>query len=746
MPLPEPILDDRSYNEILSEALARIPVHTPEWTNFTESDPGVTIVQLFAFMTESLLYRANRVPERNRLRFLNLLGEGLQPATPATGLVTFDASREVEAHTLEGGAEVFAGQIPFRTRDGLDVLPVEGRVYYKAELDPTAKAEVQALYDQLYASFLEAGAEAEPYETRLLEPPTPGAALPVVDLATGPVDGALWLALLAPRNADPEATRRAIAGKTLTLAIVPAVSETARVLPPGNDTADDERQADLRFERPDLRDITGADPDAVPPARYAALPARAFDNVLAAPGVVEIQLPDEAALGTWTGQEPLEAGVGDYPPSLEDDQVADRVITWVRIRVADTSGDGSASATARLSTIGVNGAVVEQRAEVAAEFVGLGTGEPDQSFSLVTTPVLMESVRLTVNGEVWSRIDDLTAADAEVQRQGAAFVTAPTPIGGERVRVYTLDRASGAIRFGDGLHGARPPKGAVIQASYASGGGTRGLVGIGAISKGAALPSSVKVTNPVPTWGASDAETVAAAEKRIPATLAHRHRLVTEADFEEITRRTPGVDVGRVEVLSVTRPTGTGGAVVGDAAGAVTVLVIPATDAEQPDAPRPDRLFLNAICAYLDPRRLITTEVHVRGPVYVPVYVSVGIGAVPGQDLATVREGVKAALTEFLSPLVGGYGEDGWPLGNAVEMATLLAVAARVDGVARVNGLLLGTEAGAVGTSVAVQGLQLPRLAGLAVQAGDPLPLDGLLGTSEDGPARVPVPVVPATC
>lgn len=742
MPLPEPVIDDRSYNEILSEALARIPVHTPEWTNFAESDPGVTLVQLFAFMTESLLYRANRVPERNRLRFLNLLGEGLQPATPAAGLVTFDAAREVEAHALAGGTEVFAGGVPFRTRDGLDVLPVEGRVYYKAALGPAAKAEVQALYDQLYASFLEAGTEAEPYETRLLEPPTPGAALPILDLASGPVDGALWLALLAPRTADPEATRRAIAGKTLTLAIVPAVTEAARVLPPGNRTAGDERQADLRFERPDLRDITGADPEAVPPARYAALPARAFDNVLAGPGVVELQLPGEGALGTWTGQEPLEAGVGDYPPSLEDAAVANRVITWIRIRVGDTGGSGSA--TARLSFVGVNGAVVEQRAEVSAEFVGLGTGEPDQAFALVATPVLPESVALTVNGETWGRIDDLTAAGAEVQPKGAAFVTPPA--GGERVRVYALDPASGAVRFGDGLHGARPPKGAVIQASYASGGGTRGLVGIGAISKGAALPSSVKVLNPVPTWGASDAETVAAAERRIPATLAHRHRLVTESDFEEITRRTPGVDVGRVEVLPVTRPTGTAGAVVGEAAGAVTVLVIPAADAEQPDAPRPDRLFLNAVCAYLDPRRLITTEVHVRGPVYVPVYVSVGIGAVPGQDLATVREGVKAALTVFLSPLVGGYGARGWPLGNAVETATLLAVAARVDGVARVNGLLLGTDAGAAGTSVAVQGLQLPRLAGLAVQAGDPLPLDGLLGVAEEGPARVPVPVVPATC
>ena len=75
MPLTLPVLDDRNYEQLLNEAKQRIPVHTPEWTNFNvESDPGITMVQLFAFLTDSLLYRANRIPERNRLKFLQLLG------------------------------------------------------------------------------------------------------------------------------------------------------------------------------------------------------------------------------------------------------------------------------------------------------------------------------------------------------------------------------------------------------------------------------------------------------------------------------------------------------------------------------------------------------------------------------------------------------------------------------------------------------------------------------------------------
>src|SRR5947199_50547 len=88
MPVTLPQIDDRRYDDLLGEAIARIPVHTPEWTNFNHSDPGVTLIEVFAFLTESLLYRANQIPERNRKRFLQLLRVPLQTATPAQGLVT----------------------------------------------------------------------------------------------------------------------------------------------------------------------------------------------------------------------------------------------------------------------------------------------------------------------------------------------------------------------------------------------------------------------------------------------------------------------------------------------------------------------------------------------------------------------------------------------------------------------------------------------------------------------------------
>ncbi|ARA94267.1 putative baseplate assembly protein [Rhodothermaceae bacterium RA] len=743
MPLHEPTLDDRSYQQILNEALARIPVHNPEWTNHNDSDPGVTLLQVFSFMTESLLYRANRMPERNRIKFLRLLGLPMQAAASARGLVTFEHLKgPLRVEPLAPDLEVLAGSVPFRTVDGLYALPIEARAYYKADpaLTEAERRDTEALYRQLYASYETADdVQLRLYVTRMLEPPAPGAVPPVLDLQNDPIDGALWVALLARTPDLVETTRALIAHSVLTLGIVPALEATARTLPPGGAT-DAGLTPPLIYERPVATDAT---------ARYAALEARPFGNVLEEPNIVELTLPGAADLRTWSGQDPLEDGVGNFPPSLEDSDVAARLITWIRIRPGDARGTTRSRLSARLSYVGINAARVVQEARVTNEIAGEGTGEPDQVVALVNTPVIPDSVRLTVNGEPWTRIDDLAAAGPEVPRRNPRWTPGvqPGPADAASAKVYTLDRESGEIRFGDGLRGARPPRGSLIQASYAYGGGREGQVGIGALSKSAALPSGLRVTNPVPTWGGDEAETVEDAEKRIPGFLQHRDRLVTEADFREITLRTPGVDVGRVEVLPLFHPEAA------PAEGVVTVLVIPKYDPLHPTTPEPDRLFLNTVCAHLNPRRLLTTEVHVHGPVYVPVYVSVGIDVLPGRDAASVREAVREGLRAFLSPFTGGFEGAGWPLSHDVEQAELFAVATRVAGVARVNALLLGDAGGSPQARVPIHDLDLPRLVAVAVQSGDPQPLGELVGTATapgddgtGGPRIVPVPIVPDTC
>src|SRR5688572_24324109 len=109
MSLPSPTLDARRYQELFDEVLSRIPVHTPEWTNFNASDPGVTLAALFAFLTENSLHLFNRAPENLRARFLERLELGLQPGAGATALVSLVNERgPLEAVTLDAGLEVRA--------------------------------------------------------------------------------------------------------------------------------------------------------------------------------------------------------------------------------------------------------------------------------------------------------------------------------------------------------------------------------------------------------------------------------------------------------------------------------------------------------------------------------------------------------------------------------------------------------------------------------------------------------------
>jgi predicted phage baseplate assembly protein len=89
MALPAPNLDDRRFQELVDEAKRMVMQRCPEWTDHNVSDPGVTLIETFAYMTDLMLYRLNRVPERLYVKFLELIGLRLFPPTAARADVTF---------------------------------------------------------------------------------------------------------------------------------------------------------------------------------------------------------------------------------------------------------------------------------------------------------------------------------------------------------------------------------------------------------------------------------------------------------------------------------------------------------------------------------------------------------------------------------------------------------------------------------------------------------------------------------
>ena len=107
MPLQAPNLDDRRWADLFNEARGLIPRYAPDWTDHNESDPGITLLQLDAWLHETILYRLNQLPDRSYIKFLQLLGIELTPARPAQADITFKLSRkDVDAVIIPKGARI----------------------------------------------------------------------------------------------------------------------------------------------------------------------------------------------------------------------------------------------------------------------------------------------------------------------------------------------------------------------------------------------------------------------------------------------------------------------------------------------------------------------------------------------------------------------------------------------------------------------------------------------------------------
>jgi predicted phage baseplate assembly protein len=107
MALPVPNLDDRRFQDLVDDAKRLVQQRCPEWTDHNVSDPGVTLIETFAFMVDQLLYRLNRVPDRNYVKFLELFGVRLFPPSAARAPVTFWLSApQPDIVTIPAGSEV----------------------------------------------------------------------------------------------------------------------------------------------------------------------------------------------------------------------------------------------------------------------------------------------------------------------------------------------------------------------------------------------------------------------------------------------------------------------------------------------------------------------------------------------------------------------------------------------------------------------------------------------------------------
>ncbi|GAA1032646.1 hypothetical protein GCM10009557_31810 [Virgisporangium ochraceum] len=652
MSLIGPILDDRSYDDLKQELLKRIPVYAPEWTDYNESDPGVVLLELFAYLGESLLFRFNQIPDATKIAFLRLLGLRPRPARPARTLLALRTERLDGMH-VRRGTEATAGRIAFQTEEEVTAWPLEVQAYGKTESDddpkklpPTEKNRrddaVARLPEKDRKQVAKSGRTFYEVHAVPANPLDPEAE--PVDVRES-ADGALWVAVLARNAQQTGAVAEKLPNQFLyvglvldgPLDVVPSVEPTTTKLPR----------------------VVLADPPAVlwelwrGGTAFAPLDVtRDGTRGLTTDGVVQLALP-QTPLPPTEQAEPI--GGWDRPPKIDDPKVLDRVVAWLRVRRPAGENDR----IGRIRWVGINVVSVVQDQTAQAELLGTGTGDPDQTYRLAQRPVLPGTVRLQVE-EVdgwhdWKEVDTFAAGRPD------------NPY-------FTVDPTTGLVRFGAQTRVPQPGQ-RIRVLCYRYGGGAAGNVAAGAIT---ALngTAGVKATNVLPAVGGADAASLSEALDQIPAEVHRRDRAVTAEDFRALTLQVPGVR--RAEPLPLLHPD----TPAKRAAGAVSVVVFPTDDLRNPGAPAPDAALLRRVAAYLEPRRTLTCELYVIPPTYRRIAVSVGVQVREGYQVDAVRRWVELILRQYLAP-VPPYGPDGqgWTLGRTIRRAELEAVTVQVDGV-----------------------------------------------------------------
>jgi len=659
MPLPKPDLDNRTFQDIVDEAKKRIARISPEWTDHNVSDPGITLIELFAWMTEMLIYRLNQVPARSQITFMELMGITLEPPVAARAPITFRLTFPLHQgdlpYTIPAGTEVMTRQRPLADRRNGTVA--NGNV-------PSHTGEWAAESTDMLIFTTERAAEVH----------APEPAAPFLLLVDAKEEAA------RPRK-DERIIRvfsaKPVEGESFWLGFTSNLGDQVIAI-----------EIAAEFDKG-----TGIDPDN-PPLVWEAWCLNGWrtltpdeDTVrgLNQPGRVVLLLPTDMCSGH----------------ALADTHAPGH--TWLRcvFRKHDAKQD-IYSQSPEIRTIKAAGVGVTVEAVntimVDGELLGYSDGTPGQRFPLAISPVLPTKPgdKLQVQDAKGSWDDWSAALENHFGRSD------------EQSLHFLLDHVAGEIAFGpqirqpDGSvrqYGAIPPRGRAIRMSrYRIGGGSAGNVPAGALTELRRAISYVEqVKNHSPARGGRDAESIDRAKLRAPQQLRTGFRAVTAEDYEhlarEYLRRELPAGVTRVHCIQPSS------AEASAAPGPIRLLLVPSVEVLASEPLAVDRLSMStAICdrlkAHLDKHRLLTSVLLIEAPKYVEVSVVVQAKALTQAQRASVSKAIEERLYRYLNPISGGnpHGEGaGWPFGRSLYMADLISLLQTVPGLEYIEWLTMQT-------------------------------------------------------
>lgn len=627
-----PALDDRSYEALLEDVRKRIPIADEDWTDHNAHDPGITILELLTWLSESYRYQLDQIEDRHRRKYAQLLGFTPALPKPATAIVRVTPDESVVGDRVPEGTRLLADdgrtERPFETIRSTTLTGASVAVVVAdtgdGRTDHSSAARSEGTYFRAFGPTASAGST-------------------------------LYLGFEGDPFADPTAP--------LSLYVDAHEANLPEPAEHGDEAVTFEPSVELAWEYcTDYRAWESAN------AWHELEVLTDTTDALYGSGFVTLAHPGG---DRWRG-------VDHHSPGVLE---AGEGYAWLRVRLT-TAGYEIPPQFDRVRT---NVLPVAHRVNAGPERLSRSDGaeetstRPNQRFEFDHAPVLGATV--TVGGERWEPVEDFDESGPDddhyvLDASAGAIrfgdnVRGAVPAAGQVVEATSYE-------YGGGPAGNVPatsdwsfaqPTGTTTDGTTRDG-GTHG-------PDWAASPAvrGADVASMGAASGGRAAETVEDALAHLRRDLERPYRAVTAEDCEYVARHTPGLRFGRAHAV-VEDGTSPGDCVDHDA---VRVVVVPYSPPSV-DRPTPSEGFLDAVQCHLERHRLVTDRITATAPTYVDVGVRVEVELTGGTVAGLRREAVEDALDRFLSPL-RGFDGGGWPFGRPVYYSELYERVRDVEGV-----------------------------------------------------------------
>lgn len=671
--LPDINLDQITFDEILEKAKNRIIGCYPEWTDFNYHDPGITLVELFAWLKEIQQYQLNHISDVHRKKYLKLLGTEVQRRM---GAHAFVCAKVKEPVRILQGSRLEAPGVIFETKEpqllsGVSLVCAFGLADRKVSFLNQEQLELGHTLEfypfgrdalvgtSLFLGFSDALPVGEALsltcwvgdEQEIPRNPVTPETIPLAKLRYTFWNGECY----QPLEVLQDETFGFLFDGQLTFRVPGEMKERL---------VDGEKGYFLRielqesqYEMPpvlkflDINTLKVCQRETVAvflKAEKEIEQALTVSHAMCAQGRIRVFCCEEECYREIPVQEIYQDGLTKK--------------THIRVQTSEEEFDrGSFYVWVFQQEDWYQGHQV----------LGMGRGFPDEVFLLEDELVSVEDLELLVEKpeapelyQKWSRREDFSHSGPEDCH-------------------YCVDSAGGRILFGDCIHGMAP-EGRILLVSYGRVLGTGGNVKAGKINHFAERElADIVVSNPQDAFGGREDESIPQAFARVRKELTEARNMVTAQDYEQEVKKTPGLRIESCKALV--------GGVEHGAAGEGKDILLVVKPFSLDARPRLKPALTENIRRFLEPKRLLGAGIKILSPVYGKISVYLEVMTRPQYQGAQMR--IEQAAEEYVKPFRKEFG-------GQISYSGLYGCIDRLDCVFGIRSLVLDAKGNGIRKNV----------------------------------------------